>query len=71
MSRRSTVDSVSPLLVKGFTIHPQTFFFEDGCRERDRRLTQSPQPPGGVAGIREIEAHVGPSIKSPDAVWAL
>jgi hypothetical protein len=59
MSRRSTVDGGIPLLVKGFTIHPQTFFFEDGSRERDRRLTQSPQPPGGVSGIRESKPMSG------------
>lgn len=38
MSRRSIVESVIPMLVKGFTIHRQYIFFEDGSRERDRRL---------------------------------
>jgi hypothetical protein len=38
---------------------PANILFEDGSRERDRRLTQSPQPPGGVSGIRESKRMSG------------
>src|SRR5271168_3489940 len=59
MSRRSTVDSVIPLLVKGFTIHPQTFSLKMGPEKGIVASPKSPQPPDGVSGIRESKRMSG------------
>jgi len=50
MSRRSTVDSVIPLLVKGFTIHPQTFSLKMGPEEG---IVASPSYRSLRAGFQE------------------
>lgn len=57
MSRRSTVDSVIPLLVKGFTIHSQTLYLNMVARK-------------GRSTLRVEEAHQAGKVVHPGAFLA-